>query len=940
MLDKEWIIANVHLCYEYKRCLSDNDVFGLSGDLYNLLEIVKAPLSPTSATPRGAKRAGRIVLFSPRRWWDAQGGAETYPEARYIALRSTRRGEPIEVIWSLPGTAWLVFKLRWEAITGLALPEDPATPPSEPAPPLPPSEPYNCVRPLLGYTSVLSPTAGREDVPVHVSSSDPSPFTAELHQLISWDVGVGIETKPVNCAAIDGFQFPATHQPMRVGSYAQVNAVPGSFPCAGHLTSKALQFTLACHVWPTAPQKTRPQEGVTLFFPQDSTQVIISCGGIALLLTPQGHLALRIGSTTLVETLAPLLPREWATVCGSFDGEAATICVAPHVTGASGSQAVQVISADVRLANHAADVGDGSIVTLAANGSTSGGAATEHYNGKLAAPAIWAAALDLSVFVEAASSASSGELLDPCDAVEEGVASLCSAWDFASSAEATGNPGSGSQRLTDRLVDTGPCAHHGQLFNGPTQGSVGPRWASTGVSGAGFGEEHCWRHAPMLYNAVHFHEDDVSDAGWEESLRVPTTGLPTGVYGVLLKQAGRWKDWIPFFVRPASPQSDVAFLVPTASYLAYSNNVLGSVEEAENCTGGSRLGGIGATFSFLQQHPEFGLSTYDSHKDGSGVSYVSTLRPQLMMRPGEGLWQFPADSHLVSFLHAHGIRHDIVTDEHLHTEGVEALSCYRCVITGTHPEYYSSSMMVGIREFTRSGGRLLYLGANGFYWHVAFKEPQCCHNMEMRRAEDGMRFWLAEPGEYHMSYTGELGGLWRRKGAPPQSTAGVGFTAQGFDACVDYEVLPASADPRASFIFDGVPEGIGDRFGQEGMSGGAAGLEIDRADISLGTPAHALRVAVADKFPASYKRVGEEALHSHSAVTGLNDPKVKADVIFYELPGGGAVFTTGSIAWAGALPPDGYNNSVAIITKNVIERFVSPQPFAPPALIGVDSAKL
>ena len=29
-------------------------------------------------------------------------------------------------------------------------------------------------------------------------------------------------------------------------------------------------------------------------------------------------------------------------------------------------------------------------------------------------------------------------------------------------------------------------------------------------------------------------------------------------------------------------------------------------------------------------------------------------------------------------------------------------------------------------------------------------------------------------------------------GAPPQSTAGVGFTAQGFDACVDYEILPAA----------------------------------------------------------------------------------------------------------------------------------------------------
>ena len=30
-----------------------------------------------------------------------------------------------------------------------------------------------------------------------------------------------------------------------------------------------------------------------------------------------------------------------------------------------------------------------------------------------------------------------------------------------------------------------------------------------GISGMGYGEEHCWRHAPTLYNAVHFHEDYV-----------------------------------------------------------------------------------------------------------------------------------------------------------------------------------------------------------------------------------------------------------------------------------------------------------------------------------------------------------------------------------------------------------------------------------------------
>jgi hypothetical protein len=50
------------------------------------------------------------------------------------------------------------------------------------------------------------------------------------------------------------------------------------------------------------------------------------------------------------------------------------------------------------------------------------------------------------------------------------------------------------------------------------------------------------------------------------------------------------------------------------------------------------------------------------------VMHATNLRPHLMMRPGEGLWQFPADSHLSSFLHARGIAHDVTTDEHLHRE--------------------------------------------------------------------------------------------------------------------------------------------------------------------------------------------------------------------------------------------------------------------------------
>ena len=148
-------------------------------------------------------------------------------------------------------------------------------------------------------------------------------------------------------------------------------------------------------------------------------------------------------------------------------------------------------------------MGDGSSVTLAASESIA-----EHYNGKLAGPAVWSEPLDLSLFGTAAAN-SADPVVDPCEA--GGSASLCAAWDFSKSATAMDD--NGGQMLTAELVDTGPQSLNGVMMNAPTQGSVGPRWQESGVSGMGFGEEHCWRHAPSLYNAVHFHEDDTADAG-------------------------------------------------------------------------------------------------------------------------------------------------------------------------------------------------------------------------------------------------------------------------------------------------------------------------------------------------------------------------------------------------------------------------------------------
>src|SRR6202007_1978604 len=110
---------------------------------------------------------------------------------------------------------------------------------------------------------------------------------------------------------------------------------------------------------------------------------------------------------------------------------------------------------------------------------------------------------------------------------------------------------------------------------------------------------------------------------------------------------------------------------------------------------------------------------------------------------------------------------DVATDEDLHFEGTELLSQYRVIVTGSHPEYWSDAMYTALETYLRGGGRLMYLGGNGFYW-VTSVDPARPHLIEVRRAEAGGRTWQGDPGEYYHSTSGELGGLWRYRNKTPQ----------------------------------------------------------------------------------------------------------------------------------------------------------------------------
>ncbi|PON13102.1 hypothetical protein C2W62_36125 [Candidatus Entotheonella serta] len=136
-----------------------------------------------------------------------------------------------------------------------------------------------------------------------------------------------------------------------------------------------------------------------------------------------------------------------------------------------------------------------------------------------------------------------------------------------------------------------------------------------------------------------------------------------------------------------------------------------------------------------------------------------------------------------------------------------------------------------------------------------------------------------------------------------------------------YRRQPGANDPRVAWIFEGVEDEILGDFGLSG--GGAAGFELDRADRCLGTPPHALILATSEAYkPENFVLVHEEMLTQYNTWPGLPaDELIRADMVYFETPNGGAVFSVGSITFCGSLAHHHYDNNISSIVNNVLTRF-------------------
>ncbi len=719
--------------------------------------------------------------------------------------------------------------------------------------------------PITGYLDRFSHRPG-ETFTARVSVRDGGAYRARLVRVLSGDPnpdGPGMRFEDHS----HRFDRPVAgrRQPIHLGSYGLVNAGPPRD------AKSACTWTVLVH-----PDVV---SGDQVLLAEESGDA-----SIALLMGANGATA-RIasdGATVELATGASMQAARWYRVWLAVDPASGRVLIGQHPLDGL------PVTADMSASALALPSG-GAVMFAARNVTTP----EQHFTGRLEDPAI------LRGFITSWPDVGASLRTLPAD--------LLAGWDFSHGID------------TQAIRDVGPHACHGHLMNMPTRAMVGARWS---------GREQCWRHAPADYGAIHFHADDLGDCGWQEDLTwtVPDD-MRSGAYALHLTcDAG--EDWLPLYVLPRrqGPFAPIAFLASTFTYQAYANHARTSIDQAYY----DRVAAWGAYPYNPNDYPIYGRSTYNRHLDGSGISFSSRHRPIMTMRPGfltfhdpsgSGMRHYPADLHLLAWLESKGFDFDIVTDEDLDDEGVALIAPHRTVLTGSHPEYHTLGTLDALAGYTRQGGRLCYLGGNGFYWRVA-RDKAAPHLIELRRAEGGIRTWAAEPGEYYHQIDGQLGGLWRRNRRPPQLLVGVGFSCQAAFEGTHYRRLPASRDPRFTWMFDGIDEDV---LGDYGLSGGgAAGFELDRADPMLGTPDRAVILARSENPLASFLTVPEELLSNTASINGERiEDLARGEIVYFDLPSGGAVFSVGSITFCGSLWRNGFEGPISRLLENVVRRFAA-----------------
>jgi len=383
-----------------------------------------------------------------------------------------------------------------------------------------------------------------------------------------------------------------------------------------------------------------------------------------------------------------------------------------------------------------------------------------------------------------------------------------------------------------------------------------------------------------------------NEVGWHSQAHAQWIAAPEppGLYYLHARGKSGAFFAFPWVVAPARPQARIAVLAADITWNAYNNfggrsNYIHADALPPTPTVNARLE--------LKRYtdPEFG--TYDS----DAYAPLSFDRPDPFNHIDEherltdpiggrqGCHLAAAEWRLLGWLERNRFAYDLYAETQFHF-GHCPLDEYRVLILSTHPEYWSRPMYDRLKRWVfERGGRLIYLGGNGLNCEVEFVDETAAiyqntrwsHSTNQRGA--GSIVWESRFHKRHESEANLLG---------------VVFSFPGIMTAAPYRVVDAG-----HWCFEGTGLGAGDEFGLYSLHlrvpGGASGHETDKRSVS--SPANVCLLA-----------------------RGMNPDDGGAEVVSFDTPSGGRVFSVGSICWPASLLVD---ETVARITANVVRRFVN-----------------
>ena len=358
----------------------------------------------------------------------------------------------------------------------------------------------------------------------------------------------------------------------------------------------------------------------------------------------------------------------------------------------------------------------------------------------------------------------------------------------------------------------------------------------------------------------------------------------SGMYAAMCTDLGGEKSYIVFIVRPDSAaDTSVAVLANTITWNAY-----------DGWGGRSKYGDPPSSLlSFERPFP--GTSPVD---DGQ-VNHLT--RGELFV---------------LNWLEDSGYNVHVYADTDFHN-GIPDLSTYDVLILNTHPEYFTAQMIDHLEAYLAGGGSVAYLGGNGVF--------------ELCELHDAVaEFYGGDPSQ------GRERNFLRNQSPPrpEREILGVAYLFNNFIYNGDRvfcKPAPYAVEMAEHRLFSGTGLRNGDLIGRVGLNrragetpefGAASGWEMDSSDDAAAPQGSTVNAWLSGSpvygadGSLSYDEAGQVKLGSDRGnhppnlellARGTNDPlqgPVSAHMTYYRHPGGGAVFSVGSLTFGGSLAVD------------------------------------